>query len=172
MPEIWKAGGIKMDWFKVYSEGILRGSLADADDTTQLIWVKLLGMANETRSRDGHLWFAPGHPYELEFIAQSCHTTLDQLRQAIDVFVNEIYTDGNPRLIIEADGTLFLKNWAKYQGSPSVKAKTSQIPLSLEDANASQQAAAARLAYLQPDAAQRGVNARIIEENIKQGEKE
>jgi len=103
------------DWFKVHSEGILRGSLADSDDTTQMIWIKLLAMANETRSRDGHLWFAPRHPYDREFMAQSCHTTLPLFNYAVDVFVKENYTDGTPRLLIEDDGTLFIKNWEKYQ---------------------------------------------------------
>lgn len=105
-----------MEWFATYSAGILRGSLSDADDTIQLIWIKLMAMANEAKNPDsGRLEFAPGKPYPLSYIATICMKTEGELRSAIDEFKADISLDGTPRVAIDTDGTLVLNNWGRHQ---------------------------------------------------------
>ena len=107
-----------MDWLKLDSKGILRGSLAQSDYTTQLIWIKMLAMANETRDRDGYLRYAEGKPYSLEYVAQICNVTMDELKNAIDLFEDDI-RGGKSRVSFADDGSLFLTNWNHYQTSSS-----------------------------------------------------
>jgi len=111
-----------VDWFKVYSDGILRGSLATSDSDTQLLWLKLLAMANETRQRDGCLQFAPGLPMTREYIASVCHTTVDKLNKALEIYQHEIGVNNEPRVIIKEDGTISLTNWRVHQ-SPKTPAR-------------------------------------------------
>jgi hypothetical protein len=103
-----------VDWLKLNSKGILRGSLSTSDNTTQLIWIKLLAMANETRDRDGYLRYAEGKPYSQEYIAQVCNVTVNELLVAIDDYMDDI-RDGKPRVEYSEDGSLKLNNWLKYQ---------------------------------------------------------
>jgi hypothetical protein len=116
-----------MDWLKLDSKGILRGSLAQSDYTTQLIWIKMLAMANETRDRDGYLRYAEGKPYSLEYIAQICNVTMDELKNAIDLFEDDI-RDGKSRVSFTDDGSLFLSNWNHYQTS-SAKVIAKQVAI-------------------------------------------
>lgn len=109
-----------MDWIRLHSKGILRGSLATSDDTTQLIWVKLLAMANETKDRDGILRYKKDRPYSLEFIATTCNTTLEALKKALAIYSEDI-RDGIPRIRYDPDGSLVLCNWGHYQSNPSKK---------------------------------------------------
>jgi hypothetical protein len=111
-----------MDWLKLNSRGILRGSLAGSSYTTQLIWIKLLAMANETRDRDGYLRFKEGKPYELSYIATTCGVTMDELMEAIDLFEDDI-RDGHSRVTFASDGSLYLCNWSKYQEKPKKEEK-------------------------------------------------
>ena len=106
-----------MDWLKLNSKGILRGSLARADNVTQLIWIKLLAMANETRDRDGYLRYKEGEPYSLEFIAQNCNVTANELAVAIDDFLDDV-RDDTSRIEYSPDGSIKLNNWKKYQDKP------------------------------------------------------
>lgn len=106
-----------MDWLKLNSKGILRGSLARADNVTQLIWIKMLAMANETRDRDGYLRYKKGEPYSLDFIATICNITRQQLDMAIDDFLDDI-RDGKPRIDFTDDGSIKLNNWSYYQDKP------------------------------------------------------
>lgn len=158
----------KMDWLKLNSKGILRGSLATADNDSQLIWIKLLAMANETRDRDGYLRFAEGKPYTHEFIAQVCHVTLDELEYALGLYELDV-RNGVSRIQYANDGSIFLTNWKKYQSNRKgeVDENADRVPLAAADRLAGQQAAAARLGYLQPEAAQRGLEARQAEERRK-----
>lgn len=106
-----------MPFFKTYSEGILRGSLAYEDNTIQLIWIKLLAMANETRDRDGYLRYSEGHPYSKKYIVQTCHVTDKELDKALKAFKNDI-RDNVPRILIAKDGSIFISNFKKYQDKP------------------------------------------------------
>jgi hypothetical protein len=105
-----------MDWLKLDNKGILRGSLAQSDYTTQLIWIKMLAMANETRDRDGYLRYAIGKPYSLEYIAQICNVTMAELENAIDLFEDDVRA-GKSRIQFAEDGSIFLSNWNYYQTS-------------------------------------------------------
>jgi len=111
-----------MPFFKAYSEGILRGSLAYADETIQLIWIKLLAIANETRDRDGYLRYSEGHPYSKEYIAEMCHVTVRVLNKSLEEFSKDI-RDNTPRITIAKDGSIKLSNFIKYQAKPERKEK-------------------------------------------------
>ena len=123
-----------MPYFKAYSEGILRGSLADTEPLTQLIWIKMLAVANETRDRDGYLWFKKGRPYTRSFISSTINVTEEQLEKAISEYLNDI-RDGLPRVQILEDGTIYLTNFSKYQAKP-VKEEPVKPPLSEAQKNA------------------------------------
>ncbi len=111
-----------MPFFKAYSEGILRGSLSDSDYRIQLIWIKLLAMANETRDRDGYLRYKKGSPYTNKYIATVCHVTIDDLEIALREFKNDI-RDGTPRICYADDRSIFISNFKKYQDKPERKPK-------------------------------------------------
>lgn len=116
-----------MEWFKAYQDGLLRGSLCSANNTTQLIWVKLLAIENETRLRDGWLHYAPGKPMTREYIAMVCQVTIEELEEALREFSGDLDRAGHPRIEIAKDGDIFIKNWEKYQAKP-VKATQLEKP--------------------------------------------
>lgn len=121
------------DWLKLNARGILRGSLSSADNVTQLVWIKLLAMANETRDRDGYLRYAFGRPYSVEFIAQTCNVSKEDLLRAIDDFMDDI-RDGKPRVEYAPDNSLHLVNWLEYQDPhKSVKELSPRIKSALEN---------------------------------------
>ena len=108
-----------MEWFAVQSSGILRGSLCNADDTVQLIWVKYMAMANEAHNPDnGRLEFKKGDPYPVDYLATQCRKTAEEVVKAEKEFMADLNrSDGvTPRLIIEPDGTRILSNWGRKQG--------------------------------------------------------
>jgi len=107
-----------MDWYKAFQDGILRGSLSEAKYSTQIIWIKLLGIENETRLRDGWLHYAPGKPMTREYLAMVCHVTIDELNDALKDFLGDLDRQGFPRIEIAPDGDIFIKNWEKYQAKP------------------------------------------------------
>jgi hypothetical protein len=121
-----------MDWLKLNSMGILRGSLSNADNVTQLIWIKILAMANETRDRDGYLRYREGKPYSNEYIAQVCNVTIGELITAFDDFMDDV-RDGKPRIEYAEDNSIHLTNWAKYQNKPN-KAEEELNPRLLKSA--------------------------------------
>lgn len=107
-----------MDWFKAYQDGLLRGSLCATDNTTQLVWMKLLAVENETRLRDGWLHYAPGRPMTREYLAMVCQVTVVELELALQEFLCDLDREGHPRIEINAEGEIFIKNWEKYQAKP------------------------------------------------------
>ena len=58
-----------MEWVKIWTNGILRGSLSQSKDVVQLVWIKLLCLMQESKFRNGRFEFAPGKPYPINFIA-------------------------------------------------------------------------------------------------------
>lgn len=105
-----------MDWFRAYSSGILRGSLSDASDEIQIIWIKILAMESETKNRDGCLRFCEGKPYTDEYIATICLKPVEAIKYAISVFEKDIDKQTKlPRVSREADGSLHLNKWLIYQ---------------------------------------------------------
>ena len=128
-----KRGGTIMDWFKAYQDGLLRGSLCATDNTTQLVWMKLLAVENETRLRDGWLHYAPGRPMTREYLAMVCQVTVAELELALQEFLCDLDREGHPRIEINAEGEIFIKNWEKYQAKPE---KTIAKEQSIEKARA------------------------------------
>lgn len=154
------------EWLKLYSHGILRGSIvAQMSLEEQMTWVKLLCFASECRDR-GIIRRAKGIPFEREQLAHQIGVTELLLNTTIEKCVqDENADDCSTRIVILPDGSLQIANWEKYQGKPTKKDKA-QIPLSPEDKEADQQAKAAKFGYLQPEAAKRGITAREFEEAI------
>lgn len=107
-----------MDWYKAYQDGILRGSLCRTNDTTQLIWLKLLAIENETRLRDGWLHFAKGSPMPHDYLAMVCGVSIEAFEVALDEFRGDLDKDGHSRIEEADDGDIFIKNWEKYQAKP------------------------------------------------------
>jgi len=103
-------------WFKLTTMGILRGSLSQSKDVVQLVWIKLLCLMSESKFRNGRFEYAPGKPYSLEFIAISCGVTKEILEGCLCEYEEDINPDtGEPRISIDADGTVILNNWVAYQ---------------------------------------------------------
>lgn len=120
-----------MDWLKLTSNGILRGSLAQSRDVVQLTWIKLLALMNETHFRNGRFEYAMGKPYSLDFIAMSCGITRPILEGCIAEYQEDINpNDGLPRVYFDSE-TLVLTNWAKYQDKKQEDEKK-KLPLSDE----------------------------------------
>ena len=105
-----------MAWFKLHTRGVLRGSLEGYDAVIQLIWIKLLAIESETKTRDGWLHYAPGNPMSHERLASECGVSLDWFEEALGVFRKELdAVTGNPRIVEAANGDIYLTNWEYYQ---------------------------------------------------------
>jgi hypothetical protein len=156
-----------MEWFVAHSAGILRGSMVNADDTTQLIWIKYMAMANEAKDPDsGRLEFAKGQPYPIEYIAMICRKTVDEVLLAEEHFMADLNRDGvTPRVMIEEDGTRVLSNWKHYQRRRDGKRTPdpaelipTPAPLTNAERKAKQEVAAIELGYKFPEKAQQGID--------------
>lgn len=165
-----------MYYIKVNALRVLRGTMAGEPLEYQAIWFRLLCLANEAGYRDGKLMFPPDKPMTREYIATAISVDLEVFNKAVGYYQNEINEDpdsghyGTARLQELDGGMLYIANFCDYQLMGKKKTQTSNqgsVPLSPEDKEASQQAAAARLAYLQPAAAKRGIGHREAEEGIK-----
>lgn len=119
-----------MDWFKVYSKGILRGSLSQSKDIVQLTWIKLLALENETKFRNGRLEYGPGKPYSLDYIAMNCGIEKELLEGILEEYKEDVNPeDGSPRITVDMDGTIILNNWEKYQVSRERKEDQKQFSI-------------------------------------------
>lgn len=157
-----------MEWIKFYTAKWLYGSGRTMTPEKRGVWADLLALAAETKLRDGTLRFDVGLPMPRNYIAGILMIERELLDACLAAFVADINTDdGKPRVSLWEDGTIELTNFKRFQAIPSKTEGSGDIPLSPEDKKASQQAAAARLGYLQPDAARRGVKAREFEESTK-----
>ena len=119
-----------MDWLKLHTTGILRGSLSASPNTVQLIWVKMLAMAGETRNRDGYLRLKEGEPYSMDYIATVCKVSVADLMDALTEFLDDV-RDGHPRIEFADDGSIQIMNWESYQAVPEAKKKLSARELEL-----------------------------------------
>jgi hypothetical protein len=167
-----------MEWFAAYSSGILRGSMSNADDTTQIIWIKYMAMANEAHDPySGRLEFKKGDPYPIDYLAMQCRKNRDEILLAEKEFMADINkSDGvTPRLTIEPDGTRVLSNWINKQNRKDTKPKSlvkatdpqSEAPLTLDEKKQKQEIAATELAYKFPDRAKKGIERRDFDNSIK-----
>jgi hypothetical protein len=156
-----------MDWLKLNSKGILRGSLSQTNNVTQLVWIKLLAMASETRDRDGYLRYAKGRPYSMDYIAMICNVSRNELDIAIDDFIDDV-RDGHARVEFDDDGSLYLTNFLAYQKQPE-KAEAELSPR-LRSA-AEKEALTRKMVNLHPEAARDGLSYGFKDNIIsKQGE--
>lgn len=123
-----------MDWFKVYSRGILRGSLSQSSDIIQLIWIKLLALENETKFRNGRLEYIAGKPYSLDYIAMNCGIDKGLLEGILEEYKEDINPEnGTSRITIDDDGTIILNNWEKYQVSKERKEEKQQYAIRMTE---------------------------------------
>jgi hypothetical protein len=138
-----------LDWLKLSSNGILRGSLANSPDCIQLTWIKMLALMSETHFRNGRFEYAQGKPYSLEFIAMNCGISIRQLKECLKEYENDINPNTNiPRIQWDKE-TLIITNWMSYQSKPEPK----HIPLSVE----SKKAITRKLASSYPESAEYGI---------------
>jgi hypothetical protein len=164
-----------MDWFRAYSAGILRGSLSDASDEIQLIWIKFLAIESETKNRDGCLRFCEGKPYANEYIATLCLKPVDAVQRAIAIFEQDIDKKTNtPRVSRETDGSLRLNKWLIYQYEQDMKKQAERAkkredkaPLTIDERNQKQEIQAIELAYKFPNGAKKGIERRDFDNSIK-----
>lgn len=163
------------EWYMMHSKGWLTGTIRTTLTMEERsIWADLLAMANESRVR-GIICRAEGIPYTREYLASYLGVPIEVLNSTITKCLGDKNaTDNLHRIELDAYGSIVITNWAKYQAVPDGKGKVKKqnIPLSPEDRESSQKAAAARLGYLQPGAAGRGIQHREIEEEVKKHNKE
>lgn len=158
-------------YIRLYTNEWLDGSIrSDLTPAERSVWGDLMTMAGISR-REGYIERSKGIAYSHVALASRFVIPLKLLDSCIAKCLNE------GRLTALKDGTYYITNWGKYQAPQAsddgVKPKQPKesIPLSPEDKQASQQAAAARLAYLQPEAAKRGIVAKEFEQAIKKSNK-
>lgn len=123
-----------MDWFKVYSRGILRGSLSQSSDIIQLTWIKLLALENETKFRNGRLEYATNKPYSLEYIAMNCGIDKGLLEGILEEYKEDVNPEnGTARIKIDDDGTITLNNWERYQVSRERNGEQQQFAIRMSE---------------------------------------
>lgn len=150
-------------WRKSWIDENLDGSIRkDLEPAERSVWSDLCDLCGKSR-RWSYIEMSQGIPYTVDDLAHRFHTPVQIVQSTIDKCLAE------GRLQQDGSGTLVVANWDRYQSKPEGrgKFKKADIPLSPEDKEAGQQAAAARLAYLQPDAASRGIGHRQVEEAVK-----
>ncbi len=120
-----------MDWIKLSTYGILRGSIvAQLSLEEQAIWVKLLAFAGEQRDR-GIIRRSKGIPYSMADLASQLTVPEYLLISTIE----KCTEDGNAedpsltRIMILDDGSILIGNWAKYQNRPLTDANKKVSPL-------------------------------------------
>lgn len=160
-------------WFKVHSKGWLTGTIrATMTIEERSVWADLLAMASESRVR-GIICRAVGVPYTREYMASFLGIPIDLLNSTIEKCLADQNAEGDEhRIELDESGCIHIMNWDRYQSRKDGKAEQKpRVPLSPEDRDASQQAAAARLGFLQPEAASRGIGHRKVEEQAKRHNK-
>lgn len=141
-----------MDWLKLNSNGILRGSLANSTETIQLTWIKLLALMSETHLRNGRFEYARNKPYSLKFIASSCGVSKKTLENCLIEYEADVNPETNLPRIQWDNGTLILTNWLNYQAKP-LRKKNDPLPLS----NSAERAITMKMAEKHPGSAVDGI---------------
>lgn len=114
-------GGYSMPWFKLYSPGILRGTISYTMTPTQKwIWVGLLAMASESRVR-GVICSNVNQAYPRPWIAQQLGVTLDELNATLDICLSDV-SDGTARITIDEFGCIHINNFMAKYNKPNEKA--------------------------------------------------
>lgn len=156
-------GRERMSWRKSWIDENLIGSIrTDLLPEERSVWNDLLDLCGKSR-RWGIIERSKGIPFEADEFAYLFKTPVAIVQSAIDKCLVE------GRLQRDDTGALVVAHWDRYQQRPSGNSrhKAEAVTLSAEDQAAKRQAAAARLAYLEPDAARRGLTNRDIDESAK-----
>lgn len=116
------------NWLKLYSNGILRGSIVvQLSLEEQMTWIKLLCFASECRDR-GIIRRAKGIPFEREQLAHHLGIPELLLNTTIEKCIkDENADDASTRIMVLPDGSLQIGNWELYQGSPEKRTKGSEV---------------------------------------------
>ena len=158
----------RYSWIDENLDGSIRDDLTPAERS---VWSDLCDLCGKSR-RWGYIERSKGIPYTEEDLASRFKTPLDIVHSCIEKCLKE------GRLVQDDSGALMVAHWSRYQNkklrqlAEDGETKKDKPLLSPEDKNASQQAAAAKLAYLQPAAAKRGIGHREVEEKAKKLNKE
>ena len=107
------------DWFKLYTGGVLRGTIvATMSYEEQLCWIRLLAFASECRDR-GIIRRAKGLPFERKDLAGHIGMPEFLVNTTIEKCIkDENADDARTRIMILPDGSLQIANWEKYQSKP------------------------------------------------------
>lgn len=150
-----------LKWRKSWIDENLDGSIRkDLNPAERSVWADLLDLCGKSR-RWGVIERSQGIPWTARELAERFVTSEDVVSSTITKCLIE------GRLALDNSGALVVTNWGKYQANSRKPTDRIDIPLSPQDREAQQQASAARLAYLQPEAAQRGISHRAIEQEAK-----
>ena len=171
-------------WFKVYSAGVLRGSMVeDMDFAQQGIWWRFLAFVSELRERDGICRFAEGKPMPREFIANQTGVPLDLLNEVIEIACRDKNRlDDKHRIEIWEDGTIVVTNWDRFQGDVSKQVgkatgyadadEARGKPSDEESKTLRGKSLTRKMAYLHPEDARVGIQAKSFDTAIDKGIKE
>ena len=97
---------IKLDVGMFDNKKIKQIAAMPKGDTTIVIWIRLLILAAD--SECGELCIAEGLPYDVRTLAKEINKPAKVVQQALDTFLKF-------GMIEDVDGTLYIKNWGKYQ---------------------------------------------------------
>lgn len=150
----------RRSWVDENLEGSIRKDLTPAERS---VWADLLDLCAKSRTW-GVIERSAGIPYEFYELTAKFVTPLEIVTSCIEKCLAE------GRLQHNGTGSLVVTNWDKYQwlsGRSQNHKGHEDVVMSPEDREAAQQAAAARLGYLQPEAAQRGIQHRVTERKAK-----
>lgn len=151
-----------MHWRKSWIDENLEGSIRiDLEPAERSVWSDLCDLCGKSR-RWGIIERSEGIPYTIEDFAYKFKTPSSIIESTIAKCLKE------GRLQRDSTGAFIVANWDRYQQEPRVKAsKRQDIPMASEDRAAAVQASAARLGYLDPEAAKRGIQLKEFEEDVK-----
>lgn len=155
-------------YVRLYTHEWLDGSIrVDLNSAERGVWADFITLSGVSR-REGYIERSAGIPYSDRELASRLNVPLKLLQST----VAKCLIEGRLKII---EGTYVTTNWKKFQAEQqddTIKdAKRQDIPMSPEDKEASQQAAAARLGYLQPGAAKRGIKHRAVHEEVRKHNK-
>lgn len=153
-------------WRRSWALENLQGSIRkDLEPSERSVWADLLDLCGLSR-RWGVIERSEGIPYTDEELAQMFITPLPIVTSTIEKSIAE------GRLSRNGDGSLVVTNWDKYQPQKAKRAAElsslpNEAPMDIEERTKAQELAASRLGYLQPDAAQKGIDRKKHEQELK-----
>jgi len=100
-------------WFPWWPDKWIFGSVRiEFTPAERGIWVDLLSLASKD---EGHIRANPETPYPLQQLSGMLIIPEDELKNAIEKFINTKDEEGNGKLTRLKTGTLYVTKWDKYQ---------------------------------------------------------